>query len=565
MQPLTAWFSTKVLWRRPPKPRVGQPRRPRHSIRPAAEWCLEDRVAPGDALGGLLLTGAGVGCMGDMATPQASLDCTSYCDVVVVPPHADSDVTPRPVSAPAEEGSPSEAPPQPVAEQPAEQTLPRRHGRSLSAPRSEGEIDDEEKTETPQRQDDPFADIWADVLGPFGQTADGGAVAFASAPSAVSVGPAGSTGVSGDGPSGPGGNAASQGLAGTADGPSPSLVAETPPASPGGFSLFGDTATTIAAAASLSANSSPVGIAPPSGPVGASSSGLSASGVTIDPVEGSTSSMVVATFTDSDGNTNPAFYTATIQWGDGSSGPGTVTYSAGTFQVTGSHNYSDEGSYSVVVTIHDIDGATYTVNSSLTVSDAPLSWSGGSPSFTWSTSPTPSPTITNPGLRSNAEGDSVSLQVVASDPGNYPLTYDAIGLPVGLSINSSTGLITGTVGYSDAESLAGSYSPTVMVADGHGGSASASFTWTVSATDRAPTLTNPGNQTSALGSSVSLQLNASDLDSDTLIYDATGLPSGLSVDSSTGLISGTPDRSAASPTPYAVTVTASDASLTASQ
>ena len=55
-----------------------------------------------------------------------------------------------------------------------------------------------------------------------------------------------------------------------------------------------------------------------------------------------------------------------------------------------------------------------------------------------------------------------------------------------------------------------------------------------------PTLANPGDRSSVLGSAVSLQLSASDPNGDVLGYGATGLPPGLSLNSSTGLISGAP-------------------------
>ena len=84
------------------------------------------------------------------------------------------------------------------------------------------------------------------------------------------------------------------------------------------------------------------------------------------------------------------------------------------------------------------------------------------------------PTITNPGNQTNVEGDTVSLQIQANDPdpGDI-LTYSASGLPTGLSINSTTGLITGTT------NTANSFSPTVTVSDNNGGSNFTSFTWTV--------------------------------------------------------------------------------------
>ncbi len=56
----------------------------------------------------------------------------------------------------------------------------------------------------------------------------------------------------------------------------------------------------------------------------------------------------------------------------------------------------------------------------------------------------------------------------------------------------------------------------------------------------APVLQNPGNQASQVGAALALQLAATDLDSPTLTYGATGLPPGLAINTATGLISGTP-------------------------
>ena len=55
------------------------------------------------------------------------------------------------------------------------------------------------------------------------------------------------------------------------------------------------------------------------------------------------------------------------------------------------------------------------------------------------------------------------------------------------------------------------------------------------------TVTNPGNQTGTVGTPASVQIHATDSASgQTLTYSATGLPAGLSINSSSGLISGTP-------------------------
>ena len=85
------------------------------------------------------------------------------------------------------------------------------------------------------------------------------------------------------------------------------------------------------------------------------------------------------------------------------------------------------------------------------------------------------PTVTSPGDQVDVVGTSVSLAVSAFDPDSDPLTFTISGLPNGLGINASTGLITGT------PTLEGVFNVTVNVSDGNGGSDSASFTWTISA------------------------------------------------------------------------------------
>jgi hypothetical protein len=103
---------------------------------------------------------------------------------------------------------------------------------------------------------------------------------------------------------------------------------------------------------------------------------LSAQGMTVSLVEGSTSSNVIAKFTDADPNTTPSEYNVTVDWGDGTTTGGSVAADPnGGYDVLGSHNY-DEGQYQVKVTIQDAGGSTATAQSTAAVSDASISVAG---------------------------------------------------------------------------------------------------------------------------------------------------------------------------------------------
>src|SRR5579862_3751729 len=83
-------------------------------------------------------------------------------------------------------------------------------------------------------------------------------------------------------------------------------------------------------------------------------------------------------------------------------------------------------------------------------------------------------TVTSPGNQTSTVGTAASVQVQATDSGSgQTLAYSATGLPAGLSISSSTGLISGT------PTTAATSSVSVTAKDGTGASGSASFTWTV--------------------------------------------------------------------------------------
>jgi hypothetical protein len=167
-------------------------------------------------------------------------------------------------------------------------------------------------------------------------------------------------------------------------------------------------------------------------------------------------------------------------------------------------------------------------------------------------SATPTVTVTNPGTQTGTVGTAISgLQVQASDSATgKTLTYSATDLPFGLTLNSSTGAITGT------PTMAGTYLTTLTVNDGSGAS-SVNLSWTISQTGNVITVTNPGNQTSTSGTAITaLQIQATDSAAgQTLSYSAANLPTGLSISSSTGQITGTPTTTTGSPFSVVVTVT----------
>lgn len=201
-------------------------------------------------------------------------------------------------------------------------------------------------------------------------------------------------------------------------------------------------------------------------------------------------------------------------------------------------------------------GAAGMYNSIVTASDGMLA---ASTSFGWTVTKTDRPPlVTNPGAQASLAGTSVSLAIAATDPDGDALSFSASGLPAGLGINATTGVIAGTV----PSGAAGTYVANVSATDGVLLS-TVSFTWTVTANNTAPQLINPGSQTNYEGDNVSLQLVATDAQANPILFNAANLPPGLKVNRNTGRIQGRLPRGSAGV--YQVAVTASDGSLATMQ
>ena len=190
-----------------------------------------------------------------------------------------------------------------------------------------------------------------------------------------------------------------------------------------------------------------------------------------------------------------------------------------------------------------------TYNTVITAVDAfPLT---GTAAFTWTVNALPA--LTTPGTQTSPVGNAVTF-AVAETGGTAPLTWAASGawgssgLPAGLALNASTGAITGS------PTTTGTHPVTITVTDAVGTSATATFTWTVIPR---PTITAPIATTSvstAQGGAASFQAAATG-GTGVLTWSAVNLPTGVTINAQTGLISGT----ASGGTRFLPTVTVTDA------
>jgi len=199
--------------------------------------------------------------------------------------------------------------------------------------------------------------------------------------------------------------------------------------------------------------------------------------------------------------------------------PAGLSISAATGAITGTATTATGSPFTVAVTVKDSGTPQQSKTSNLTLTVIPQL------------------SINVPTLVNAVQGTAYTSAAFTATGGTTPITWSATGLPTGLSIGASTGVITGTATGSGA-----STNVVVTATDSGTGSfqqvkSTSSLTLTVIPTLAITTSTLPGGTVGTAYAGVTLAATGG---SGAYTWSATGLPTGLTLNTSTGAISGTP-------------------------
>ena len=143
--------------------------------------------------------------------------------------------------------------------------------------------------------------------------------------------------------------------------------------------------------------------------------------------------------------------------------------------------------------------------------------------------------ISTPTLTVDA-GQVYVYNVVATDADGDTLTYGLASAPVGMTIDSLTGVLEWPTSSADI----GTAAVEIVVTDGFGGQVPQSFVLTVAAgSNTPPDITSTPAVSARVGVAYSYQVVATDPENDPLTYSLTDAPIGMTVDSN-GLLQWTP-------------------------
>ena len=187
------------------------------------------------------------------------------------------------------------------------------------------------------------------------------------------------------------------------------------------------------------------------------------------------------------------------------------------------------GAFPIVVTVTDGNGCT-----------------GTNPAYTL-TITCPVITVTNPGVNTGTAGVAFS-QTFTQSGGQGTITWSETGaLPSGITLNSSTGVLAGTT------NVTGSFPITVTATDSNGCTGSGAL-YTLTINCQTITVTNPGVNTGTVDAAFSQTFTKTGI-LGTVTWSETGaLPAGITLNSATGVLSGTPTVNGSFP----ITVKATD-------